>query len=360
MSEWAVQPQVDLSAANSLALPCRAAQLARCSSLAQLRQARGYAQQYNLPITLFGGGSNLLCPPTIDGLVVKIEPPTGASFSVVEENGSAVVIEAAAGVSWSELVDDTVVAGLAGLENLALIPGTVGAAPVQNIGAYGVELAERFEQLDFYDWQRDTVTSMTAGDCQFGYRDSVFKHRLGGQGVIVSLRLRLQREPAASYRTDYPPLAAALAGREVTAAAIAAAVTSIRQSKLPDPAQLPNAGSFFKNPLLASRQLEALSTDYPALPHYPSERDGWHKVPAAWLIEQSGCKQLQRGGLATHRQQPLVIVNRGGATLDQLLAFAGELSEAVHAQFGVALEIEPQRCRAVWLGGQVGGECDAV
>ncbi len=345
------QQQVDLTAANSLALPCRAAQLARCSTLSELRSARHYAVQQRLPLTLLGGATNTLCPPAIDGLVVKIEAPAGDSFSVVEEHSSTVVIEVAAGVSWAQLVTDTVATGLAGLENLALIPGTVGAAPVQNIGAYGVELAERLVELSFYHWQRDSVTTMSAADCQFGYRDSIFKQSLAGRGAIVALRLRLWREPAAHYRSDYPPLAAALAGSELSAAAIAAAVTAIRQSKLPDPAQLPNAGSFFKNPLLPSSQFNALLAAYPVLPHYPAGRPGWHKLPAAWLIEQCGLKGWQRGALATHHRQPLVIVNRGGASLAELLAFADDIRAAVAAKFAVDLEIEPQPCRAAALGG---------
>lgn len=348
-----VEPQqlVDLSAANSLALPCRAASLMRCSTLAELRSARRYALQQRLPLTLLGGATNTLCPPFIDGLVVVVEAPAGPSFSLIEECDGEVLIEVAAGVSWSQLVTDTVAAGLAGLENLALIPGTVGAAPVQNIGAYGVELAERLEALSFYHWQSDTLTSMTAEQCQFGYRDSIFKQSLAGCGVIVALRLRLWREPAAHYRSDYPPLAAALTGVELSAAAIAAAVTAIRNSKLPDLTQLPNAGSFFKNPLLPSSQFNALLADYPALPHYPADRAGWHKVPAAWLIEQCGLKGWQRGALATHHQQPLVIVNCGAASLAELLAFADEIRAAVAAKFAVELEIEPQPCRAIWLGG---------
>ena len=354
-----VEYDVDLTAANSLALPCRAERLIRCRSLQELRAARHYACAEQLPITLLGGGSNSLCPPTIDGLVVKIEAPLpgagGRCYSELTQGADSrsVIIEVAAGVNWAQLVAETVAAGLAGLENLALIPGTVGAAPIQNIGAYGVELADVLHSVDFYDWHSDQLLSLSVQECQLGYRDSRFKGELAGQGAVLSVRLTLQRERADTrYQTSYPALATALrkAGDNApTAASIARTVCAIRRSKLPEPTTEPNAGSFFKNPVVAQEQFARLLQRYPAIPHYPSAIDGCVKIAAAWLIEQCGLKGYRSGAVATHAQQPLVLVNVGGADLTALLTFAEQIAEAVKQKFAIALEREPQPPTAfVW------------
>ena len=361
-----VERQVALAANNSLALPCHAERLLRCDSLQALRAARHYALAEQLPLTLLGGGSNTLLAPQLTGLVVKIEPPAKApdaeSFTrLAAASGESVLIDVPAGVNWSSLVDECVAAGLAGIENLALIPGTVGAAPIQNIGAYGVELTDCLESVLFYHWQSDRVQKISAEQCQLGYRDSCFKHQLAGQGAIVSVRLRLECEQSGQprYQTAYPGLAEALASRQpqpLNALRIANAVKAIRRSKLPDPAQLPNAGSFFKNPLVDDSVFKQLLARYPSMPHYP--QPGRVKIPAAWLLEQSGLKGYRRGAVATHPRQPLVVVNHGGASLAELLDFADHCAGVVEQKFAIVLEREPQPLAPfVWTEG---GGSDAV
>lgn len=242
-----------------------------------------------------------------------------------------------AGHNWHQLVQWSVSKGLWGLENLALIPGSVGAAPVQNIGAYGVELADRCVYVDFYHWQNRQVQRMTVDQCRFGYRDSCFKHTLLGQGVIVAVGLQLSSiaQPRLSYH-GLEQLSVDCSLDDVFQQ-----VMSIRQAKLPDPALVANCGSFFKNPLLNHADSQALKQRYPAIPLF-AQNHGFSKVSAAWMIDQAGFKGKQVGDIGCYHKQPLVLVNHGQGTSDDLLTLIKLIQQQVLQQFGVELEPEVQ------------------
>ena len=242
-----------------------------------------------------------------------------------------------AGHNWHKLVCWTVEQSLWGLENLALIPGSVGAAPVQNIGAYGVELADRCRYVDFFHWESQQLQRLNASDCAFAYRDSVFKHQLAGQGVIVAVGLELTKSPrrVLSYQ-GLDQLSANCSVQQVLDAVVA-----IRQSKLPDPAELANCGSFFKNPLLPDKVAQALQLRYPSMPLF-SQGNGQSKLSAAWLIDQAGFKGKKLGDIGCYNRQPLVLVNHGSGTAEQLLQLIEAIQLQVQARFGVALEPEVQ------------------
>lgn len=248
------------------------------------------------------------------------------------ENGFLLHVEA--GHNWHQLVSWTVTQNLWGLENLALIPGSVGAAPVQNIGAYGVELADRCAYVDFYSWQQRAVIRMPGVECSFGYRDSVFKKQLHGLGVIVAVGLKLSAEPMPVLR--YPGLDSLPAGSNLEQ--IFMRVIEIRQSKLPDYKELPNCGSFFKNPVLDKVHYEVVAKAYPTIPGYAQENG--IKVPAAWLIEQAGFKGVITGQVGCYQQQPLVIVNFGLTASEPLLILIKNIRDTIKQQFGIELEPE--------------------
>ena len=242
-----------------------------------------------------------------------------------------------AGHNWHQLVQWTVAQGLWGLENLALIPGSVGAAPVQNIGAYGVELADRCVYVDFYHWQSQQVERMPVEQCRFGYRDSCFKHELAGQGVIVAVGLQLSKSarPVLSYQ-GLDQLA-----KDCSLEQVFQQVISIRQSKLPDPAVIANCGSFFKNPLLTDAVAHALQQRYPAIPLF-AQGNGSSKVSAAWLIDQAGFKSKQIGDVGCYHKQPLVLVNHGQGRAEDLLTLITQIQQQVWQRFGIELEPEVQ------------------
>ncbi|MCH8538613.1 MAG: UDP-N-acetylmuramate dehydrogenase [Alkalimonas sp.] len=242
-----------------------------------------------------------------------------------------------AGHNWHQLVQWTVSQGLWGLENLALIPGSVGAAPVQNIGAYGVELADRCRYVDFYHWDQQRLERMTVEQCRFGYRDSVFKREMAGRGVIVAVGLMLTRQPqrVLTYQ-GLDQLSADCSLQQVFDTVI-----TVRQAKLPDPAELANCGSFFKNPLLPDADVKALQQRYTAMPVY-SQGNGYSKVPAAWLIDQAGFKGKQVGDVGCYHKQPLVLVNYGQGQASDLLTLIAQIQHQVHSRFGVTLEPEVQ------------------
>ncbi|MGB5830506.1 MAG: UDP-N-acetylmuramate dehydrogenase, partial [Thiohalocapsa sp.] len=273
-----------------------------------------------------------------DGLVIKVEV---LGLQELGDAGDAWHMEVGAGENWHATVERLVTMGRSGLENLALIPGSCGAAPVQNIGAYGLELAQRFDSLVAWDFASQRVVHMTAAECAFGYRDSLFKHALGGRRLILSVRLALpkQWQPVEGYAD----LARELKERDMArpdARAIFDAVVAIRRRKLPDPTVIGNAGSFFKNPVVAEEEHRALIARYPSLVGY-SQRDGRVKLAAGWLIEAVGLKGATRGRAGIYENQALVLVNCGGATGAEILAMAREVQEKVAEAFGVWLEPEP-------------------
>ncbi len=323
---------------NSFGVDARAAFLARVASDEQLAELESLPAVAGLPRLILGGGSNLLFTGDVEGVVVKIEIP---GLAELEPSDTHWRIEVGAGENWHATVERLLALDRPGLENLALIPGQAGAAPIQNIGAYGIELAERFESLRAWDVSQRRVVQMSLADCNFGYRDSVFKHALAGARVITGVTLALPRQwqPVTSY-VDVASELKARALTRPTARDIFDAVVAIRCRKLPDPVLIGNAGSFFKNPVVAREKLNELLQHFPSLVSYPMP-GGRFKLAAGWLIDAAGLKGATRGRAGVYEKQALVLVNRGGATGREILALAREVQEKVAAKFGVLLEPEP-------------------
>lgn len=326
-----------LKTLNSFGVAVRAARFAEAHSEADVREALALAEQHGWPVRPIGGGSNLLLTGDQDALVLRMAL---LGRHVLSDDGESVLVEAEAGEPWHPFVLWTLEQGLGGLENLSLIPGTVGAAPMQNIGAYGVEIKDVFAGLTALDRQSGELREFSLADCAFGYRDSLFKHQ-AGRWLILRVRFRLQRQ--ATLRLDYGPLRQYLAEQgcaEPTPGDVSRAVCAIRSEKLPDPARLGNAGSFFKNPLIPTEQAARLSEKYPGLVVYPAP-EGRAKLAAGWLIERAGWKGFRDGDAGVHDKQALVLVNHGNASGSELLALAQRIQADIAARFGVALEIEP-------------------
>jgi len=332
-----VRQDVSLKAYNSFAVEARASHLVEVESDPQLVEALGQAQAHGWPVLLLGGGSNLLLTADVQGLVLRM---ASRGIRILVDDGQCVVVEAEAGEPWHPFVQWTLEQGFAGLENLSLIPGTVGAAPVQNIGAYGVELKDCFAGLTALDRQSGELRDFNLQDCAFAYRDSLFK-RESGRWVILRVRFQLSR--AAALHLDYGPVRQRLAEQGIsapTAVDVSRAICAIRSEKLPDPAQLGNAGSFFKNPLVSAEHAQRLRQEHADLVAYP-QADGQVKLAAGWLIERAGWKGYREGDAGVHRLQALVLVNYGQATGQELLALARRIQADIAERFGVALEIEP-------------------
>jgi UDP-N-acetylmuramate dehydrogenase len=293
----------------------------------------------NTPKLILGGGSNVLLRRNFDGLVVKINIQ---GIDVIREDNTHIYLRAGAGVTWHELVQFCVNHGYAGLENLSLIPGTVGAAPMQNIGAYGVELEQVFESLTAIDIATGDQRTFNHADCAFGYRESVFKRELKSQYIITAVTFQLNKQPI--FHTRYGAIQETLtemgiSEENLSIKAISEAVIRIRRSKLPDPAQIGNAGSFFKNPEISKIQFDELHATYPTMPGYPIG-DNLVKIPAGWLIEQAGWKGYRSGDAGVHAKQALVLVNYGNATGDEILALAQQVQASVAEKFGVTISPE--------------------
>jgi UDP-N-acetylmuramate dehydrogenase len=286
-------------------------------------------------ILIISEGSNVLFTKDFDGLVLHNEL---WGIKIINEGDDFVVLEANAGESWSKLVDYTVDKGWGGLENLALIPGKVGAAPIQNIGAYGVEVKDVIENVTAFDMQMGELVTFSKEQCQFAYRSSFFKTEGRGRYFITSVQLKLLKNPVLNL--TYWPLSLAFMEKEnVSLKDVCAEVKRIRQSKLPDPEQLPNSGSFFKNPVLNYDQAEKLLAVFPEAPNYPQE-NGQIKLAAGWLIEKCGWKGKRIGDVGVHEKQALVLVNYGNASGQQVLEFAQNIIKSVHEKMGVMLEPE--------------------
>ena len=333
-----VEHAVSLERRTTLALPGQAACYAEIRTAAQLAQLAGPSGRRQF---VLGGGSNLVLGGDFDGLILHMAI---AGRQLLGEDAEAWYVYAGAGENWHQLVLWTLQQGWPGLENLALIPGTVGAAPIQNIGAYGLEAADRILNLDAVDMLTGKTVRLDRTDCRFAYRDSVFKQEgwhLDARRVVIGVTFRLPK--AWRPLTGYGDLAAELDRRQIddpTATQIATAVSSIRSRKLPDPATLPNAGSFFQNPLVDAALGERLAQAYPDLPRYP-QADGRVKLAAGWLIEHSGWKGRNLGPVGMYEKQALVLVNHGGACGADVLALARAVQTDVRARFTVELTPEP-------------------
>lgn len=291
----------------------------------------------NVEKFILGGGSNVLFVNDFNGLVINMDIK---GIEKVEEGEEFVIIESGAGVIWHDLVKYCVDNNWGGIENLSLIPGTVGAAPIQNIGAYGVELVDVFESAEAIDIKSTKVRTFEKQDCEFGYRDSVFKRRLKGEYIITSVQLRLSKNPEPNM--EYGALRAKLREKSIDSPTIkdlSDAVIEIRTEKLPNPEKIGNAGSFFKNPEIQKEQYDELKSRFSTIPGYPTT-DNQIKVPAGWLIEKSGWKGCREGQTGTYKNQALVIVNYGGATSEEILEFAKKIKNSVLEKFGIPLTPE--------------------
>ncbi|MBC7656567.1 MAG: UDP-N-acetylmuramate dehydrogenase [Frankiaceae bacterium] len=345
MSGYQLAENVSLAGRNTFHVAARAAMMADVTRSDALAELYDFAMLRDGPVMVLGEGSNLLFATDFPGVIVCL---TMARVSIIEDDGGHALVRAEAGLGWNDLVTWTLGKGLLGLENMALIPGTVGASPIQNIGAYGVEIGEFIETVEAFHRGTGQVKRIAHADCEFSYRDSRFKADLD-QWVITAVELRLPRQR--ELKLDYAGVREELAAMGVETARashVAEAISRIRTRKLPNPALLGNAGSFFKNPILLQARADDLKALHPQLPVFAAGAPGLAKVSAAWLIEQAGWKGHRDGDAGIAAQHALVLVNHGHATGAQLLGLAHRVADSVQDKFGVALEPEPRLIGARW------------
>ncbi len=337
-SRMQIERGVSLKPYNSFGLPAVAHTLVRIGNDADVRRVVDHPQLGTAPKFVLGGGSNIILTKDMPQVVLKVEV---RGIRLVEERADAWIVEAGAGEPWPEFVAHTLAQGWAGLENLALIPGTVGASPVQNVGAYGVELKDRFESLDAVDLVTGRTQTLFADTCAFGYRHSVFKEVLANRTVITRVRFRLPKpwQPVLGY-LDLERRMAETGIRSPSAQQVFDWVCAIRRAKLPDPAVIGNAGSFFKNPVVTVEQCRDIIGRDPEIVHYPLP-DGSVKLAAGWMIDACGWKGKHVGQAGVYQKQALVLVNRGGAIGSEVMLLAVAIQESVYGRFGIRLEPEP-------------------
>jgi UDP-N-acetylmuramate dehydrogenase len=337
-----MERNASLKAFNTFGVDAAAQFFCEIDSLATLREAINFRRQEDLSCLVLGGGSNVLFTGDYPGLVlvnrlkgIRIDPAVGGK----------VLVTVAAGENWNEFVQYCLAHGCYGLENLALIPGCVGAAPIQNIGAYGVEVSEFIRFVKVKDLRTDNIDVLSAAECGFAYRDSVFKHELEAKKCVIEVGFELSQSP--EIKLSYPALRDYFSDQTTPSPQqVFDAVCAIRRSKLPDPDVLGNAGSFFKNPVISAAQFESLLVKYPAMPSFridsPESEPTQVKVPAAWLIDKAGLKGARQGAAAVHEQQALVIVNQGGASAHDILTLAQHIMARVDKLYDIRLEPEVQ------------------
>jgi len=333
-----VKPNYNLQPFNTLAVPATAEFYSACQSVEDIRAALDWSRLQRKPVHILGGGSNVILPQELKGLTVQ---PALKGIEIIREDSEYVFVQVAAGENWHKLVEYCVSRGCFGIENLAYIPGLAGAAPIQNIGAYGVELQDVLYSLTAIEISNGEERQFSAADCEFSYRESVFKKGLANCYFITSIVLRLSR--AAQCRAEYPALDQFLLNNSLnpTPANVMRAVVSIRKAKLPEPKEIPNAGSFFKNPVVDLEEYTRLKSRFPNLVSYsvsPQER----KLAAAWLIDSLGLKGKNFNGVGVHQDQALVITNPERLPGEKILALAHKISDAVKNKFGISLDIEPR------------------
>ena len=333
-----VQQRASLRELNTFGLPAVAATLVRVGSEADVRRVVDHPQYGVARKFILGGGSNVVFTKDLDAVVLKVEV---MGRRVLQETAQGWLLELGAGESWHEAVAWTIANGWGGLENLALIPGSCGAAPVQNIGAYGLELKDRLHSLDAVDLVTGRTVTLAAAECRLGYRDSIFKHDLQGKSVITRVRLRLPRpwQPVLGY-LDLERKMAQTGNRQPDANTVFDWVCGIRRAKLPDPAVIGNVGSFFKNPVVTPEQCRDIIGRDPEIVHYPMP-DGRFKLAAGWLIDACGWKGKTVGRAGVYDKQALVLVNLGGASGAEVVTLARAIQESVYGRFGIRLEPEP-------------------
>lgn len=325
--------QISLRTRNSFGVDQQAARLVEFETPEDLRTlfAAGIPEKW----TVLAGGNNILFTRDYDGVLLT---PVARGITLLSDDGDEVRVRADAGVEWDDLVEWAVGRGLWGIENLSLIPGKAGAAPVQNIGAYGCEAKDAIRRVEMYCVETGAMLTLDAAHCGFGYRESVFKHDLKGRAIITAVEIALMHTPRP--RLGYGDVEREVEARGgATLRNIREAICAIRRAKLPDPAVLGNAGSFFKNPVVGAAAAERLLAEYPDMPHYPAP-EGRVKLAAGWLIDRAGMKGSRKGAVGVHERQALVLVNHGGATGGEVIAFAHEVQERVREKFGIEIDTE--------------------
>lgn len=325
-----------LKSYNTFKINAQASDLSNFASLEQLEQLLADKDDTQ-PLLVLGGGSNILFTRDFEGLIIKNEI---TEKQLVREDNDYYFIKAGAGENWHRFVLYCLENNYYGIENLSLIPGCIGASPIQNIGAYGVEIKDVFHELEAYDLVEKRTRIFQHDECAFGYRDSVFKQHFRNRFVILNVTYRLNRQPA--IHTSYGAVEQELEKMGVTAPspkAISDAIIRIRSSKLPDPAIIGNAGSFFKNPVVPQALFDNIKTTHPSIPGFPAA-PGHTKVPAGWLIEQCGWKGYRKGDAGCYDKQALVLVNYGNATGKEIYNLSEEIIQSVINQFGIQLERE--------------------
>ncbi len=332
-----VQKDVQLKPYNTFGIEATAKYFVEVSSIEQLKEILQNPDYQSTERLILGGGSNMLLTKDFDGLVIKMSIK---GMEIVRETEENIWIKAGAGVVWHDLVMHCVAQNYAGVENLSLIPGTVGAAPMQNIGAYGIEIKEVFEELEALEIGTGEIRTFDKVTCNFGYRESIFKHEAKGKYIILNVTFKLSKKP--TFHVEYGAIKDTLAEMGVTEMSIKAisdAVIHIRQSKLPNPAEIGNAGSFFKNPEIPNTQFEALKAQFPTIPSYPVS-ETTTKVPAGWLIEQAGWKGQRFGNVGVHAKQALVLVNYGGGKGEEIKDLSQKIQASIKEKFGIQLSAE--------------------
>lgn len=333
-----IRSNYSLKHLNTFGLEVKAKYFTEFHDVKELKEILSSAEYRNEKLLVLGGGSNLLFTSDFfDGLVIQNKIK---GIEILQENSETITVRSGAGEVWHELVLYTISKNWGGLENLSLIPGTVGAAPMQNIGAYGVEIKDIFAGLEAYEIATGNIRYFTLEECKFGYRSSIFKQEEKGKFIILSVSFILQKKP--TFHTSYGAITDTLKQMgitELSVKAISDAVIHIRQSKLPDPKEIGNAGSFFKNPEIPESTFEKLRSEYPSIPSFPTV-PGMIKIPAGWLIEQCGWKGKVVGHTGVHKNQALVLVNYGGAKGEEIKALSKEVQQSVLQEFGIELEAE--------------------
>lgn len=330
-----IQQNHSLKSFNTFGLDVKSEYFAQFSTVEDLRELVTWKKSLNKDFMILGGGSNVLFAEDFAGLVMRNEL---RGVQVIEETDDLIRVEVGAGEVWHNFVMECVENNWAGLENLSLIPGSVGASPMQNIGAYGVEIEQRFHSLKALHLETLEVHEFSHADCAFGYRESIFKNKFKGQYCILSVTFNMLKTP--DFQTSYGAIQAELEASDsaLSIKSISDAVIRIRQSKLPDPAVIGNAGSFFKNPVIEMDAFEKVKNEHPSVVAYPAGDK--MKLAAGWLIDQAGWKGKDRGGYGVHDKQALVLVNRGGATGQAIYDLSSDIIADIQEKYGVTLERE--------------------
>ena len=334
-----VMTNISLKQYTTMKLGGEARYMATADSASDVVSLYRNARKENLPIFVLGGGSNVITHDEVFEGIVLLNKIKG--FEVISETDETTDVKIGAGEVWDEVVEKAIELGLQGIEAMSGIPGTAGAAPVQNVGAYGQEIADTLISLEAYDSKTDTIVTISADECDFSYRNSIFRDKEKGRYCILNITLRLNKaEPKPPYYASLQKYIDDNDIREVNLSVIRVAVLNIRSEKLPDPAELPSAGSFFKNALVEKWKLEELQKEYNDIPNYAMS-DGRYKIPTGWLIDKAGLRGYRSHGMRVYEKNALVLVNDSATGYDDLAAIREEIVQIVFDKFGIKIEQEP-------------------